>query len=182
MTLPFADKPEASRVYQDLKTKVLQNLTADEFDQLKGSMFAEGVNGLEDEYRRLLLLGLASDKISLSGPIPGTELIVSADLSPNTYGEFLTPAEGEVWQIMGASVAGFTGLTGTAVFEVDIYDVNSGNRLQIVDSSTSSSTDQPLIETGFPGQFVMHGFKARVRVEGSFTQAVDVSMGFVRVR
>jgi len=69
MTLPFADKPEASRVYQDLKTKVLQNLTPDEFDSLKASMFSEGVNGLEDEYRRLLLLGLASDKLSVAGPI-----------------------------------------------------------------------------------------------------------------
>ena len=49
MTLPFSDKPEKSSVYNDLKTKTLSQITDADFDALETRMFAEGVNGLEDE-------------------------------------------------------------------------------------------------------------------------------------
>jgi len=124
MSLPFADKPEESRVYQDLKTKVLSNLTADEFDQLKESMFSEGVNGLEDEYRRLLLLGLASDKISLSGPINKTMKIVTS----STDGSLVTifqPPSGEIWQVVAISQsrAGASGSTTSVIYMTDGSDL-----------------------------------------------------------
>ena len=99
MSLPFADRPEESRVYQDLKTKVLTNLTANEFDSLKASMFAEGVSGLEDEYRRLLLLGLASDKVSVAGPIEvkNVQLVLSGSEDDPTI--FFQPAVGQIWEL-----------------------------------------------------------------------------------
>jgi len=67
MTLPFADKPEVSRVYADLKTKKLSQITDTEINALKASIFAEGVNGTEDEYRRLLLLQLLTTGIPTTG-------------------------------------------------------------------------------------------------------------------
>ncbi len=182
MSLPFAEKPESSRVYQDLKTKVLQNLTADEFDQLKGSMFAEGVNGLEDEYRRLLLLGLASDKLSVSGPIPETQINVVQDITLTTYQTWLAPNKGEVWAIMGASIGSVTGASGNITYEIDLYDTVNDTRLQIVDFTSSGSGDQNLTEIGFPQQFVSYPFQCRVRAEGTFTQINSFAMGFVRVR
>jgi len=99
MSLPFADKPEESRVYQDLKTKVLQNLLATEFDSLKASMFAEGVNGLEDEYRRLLLLGLASDKLSVAGPIEVKHVAVEISGSEDDPKLFFRPEAGQIWSL-----------------------------------------------------------------------------------
>ena len=69
MSLPFAVKPEESDIYQDLKGVKLADLTPTQFDQLRERLFSEGVNGAEDEYRRLLLLGLAGNAISTSGPV-----------------------------------------------------------------------------------------------------------------
>ena len=79
MTLPFAGPPEESQIYTDLKGVVLADLTADQFDQLRERLFSEGVNGTEDEYRRLVLLGQAGQKLSSSGPIPGTGVVTDLD-------------------------------------------------------------------------------------------------------
>ena len=137
MSLPFADRPEESRVYQDLKTKVLTNLTADEFDSLKASMFAEGVSGLEDEYRRLLLLGLASDKISTSGPIPGTFQVVETELtSATTFTAFQCPA-GEVYQIMAASCEAFA--TNQSYLILKLKDRASGKSVRLGDLGSGNN-------------------------------------------
>lgn len=76
MTLPFADKPELSRVYADLKTKTLSQITSTEIDALKESIFTEGVNGVEDELRRLLLVQLLTTGIATSGGGGGTSNVV----------------------------------------------------------------------------------------------------------
>lgn len=103
--MPFSDKPEKSSIYQDVKTTTLQDLTPDQFDQFKERMFAEGVSGLEDEYRRLILLGLASDKISLSGPMNDAQIIEISDTaaSGNLNGIIFQPDKGQVWQITAAA-------------------------------------------------------------------------------
>ena len=105
MTLPFSDKPEKSSIYQDVKTTTLQDLTPDQFDQFKERMFAEGVNGLEDEYRRLILLGLASDKISLSGPLDDAQIVAILDTTGtgSPSGIIFRPDKGQVWQLTAAS-------------------------------------------------------------------------------
>ena len=96
MSLPFADKPEESSIYQDLKSLVLSDLTADQFDELRNRIFSEGVNGTEDEFRRLILLGQASQKISSSGPIPGTGLVTDTDQTDSNIIVIKEPAKGEV--------------------------------------------------------------------------------------
>ena len=123
MTLPFSDKPEKSSIYQDVKTETLQELTPDQFDAFKARMFAEGVNGLEDEYRRLLLLGLASDKLSTSGPIPGSMFNATATATtPGDVYPIFSPNAGEVWQVCGAFSTSASGLSGTVYLEVKLYD------------------------------------------------------------
>jgi hypothetical protein len=104
MPLPFAPKPEESRVYDSLKDKLLTEITADNFDSLKGTVFAQGIDGAEDEYRRLLLLGLASNQISNSGPIPDTQFCVSVTDtagSGSPSGNMYVPEAGTVWQLVG---------------------------------------------------------------------------------
>jgi len=116
MSLPFADRPEESSIYQDLKTVTLQDLTPDQFDALKARMFAEGVNGLEDEYRRLLLLGLASDKISTSGPIPDAGKIQIYTQSSDAESALVRPPKGEVWKIQGISTRAVSAPTGSSTY------------------------------------------------------------------
>ena len=105
MTLPFADNPDKSSIYNDLKVEKLVNLEASDFDAFKARMDAQGVDGLEDEYRRLLLLGLSSDKLSVSGPIPGSGNIQISVQTSGSSGNavLLQPPKGQVWQVMGIS-------------------------------------------------------------------------------
>jgi len=124
MTLPFADRPEESRVYQDLKTKVLQNLTSDEFDSLKASMFSEGVNGLEDEYRRLLLLGLASDKISVSGPLANSGQVATYTQSDDSTSPTVRPPIGEVWQVIAIAVSNSASPSGLSSYQIYLSDAD----------------------------------------------------------
>ena len=118
MTLPFADKPSMSRVYADLKTKKLSQLTSTEIDALKASIFSEGVNGAEDEYRRLLLLQLLSIGVPITtsgnldvdvkagAPLNAAQNVNVSDTtgSGNPNGIVFRPADGEVWLLNGASV------------------------------------------------------------------------------
>jgi hypothetical protein len=133
MSLPFADKPEASSIYQDLKSLVLSDLTADQFDELRDRIFSEGVNGTEDEFRRLVLLGQASQKISSSGPIPGTGLVTDTDQTDQNIIVIKEPAKGEVWCVTGGSVTG-TSLSGTVC-----YHLLTANQSDSIAGSTDRS-------------------------------------------
>lgn len=102
MPLPFAPPPKDSKVYQDLSNKKLTDLTADEFDALKNAAYAQGIDGSEDEYRRLLLLGFVADKISSSGPIPGTgqvKEVLDTTGSGVVVSELLKPEKGEAFEV-----------------------------------------------------------------------------------
>lgn len=149
MTLPFSDKPEKSSIYQDVKTTTLQDLTPDQFDQFKERMFSEGVNGLEDEYRRLLLLGLASDKISASGPIPGTFQVIEVDVNqPTTFVAFECPAN-EVYQIVAAGCEQFA--TNQTFLILKIRDNFNGKNVRLDNIGTGNrdfDLNEPIYITG----------------------------------
>lgn len=139
MTLPFSDKPEKSSIYQDVKTTTLQDLTPDQFDQFKERMFAEGVNGLEDEYRRLILLGLASDKISLSGPLDDAQVVEITDTtgSGNPTGTLFQPEKGQVWQITGAATRALNANNAA------LFLTNGSNFVEIGSESSQFLTFDP---------------------------------------
>jgi len=149
MTLPFSDKPELSRVYADLKTKLLSQLSSTEIDALKASIFAEGVNGAEDEYRRLLLLQLLSIGVPITtsstldvnvnkgSPLNAAQTVNVSDTtgsgSPN--GVLFRPSAGEVFQLTALSIpAVFNAsnvritLSDDAGIDVDIAIGNTTNR------------------------------------------------------
>ena len=179
MTLPFSDKPEKSSIYQDVKTTTLQDLTPDQFDAFRSRMFAEGVNGLEDEYRRLILLGLASDKLSVSGPMPGTMKLV--DASSSSGGSSFTifrPDPGQVWQLiaMDFTITGGTGNTTIINYlrsttdSVKIYEVTTAQTSIVI----SDDIDAPIY---FTYDVYLEGIWARTgATNGNYTAAV------VRVR
>ena len=133
MSLPFAVKPEDSDIYQDLKGITLADLTADQFDQLRERIFSEGVNGTEDEYRRLKLLGQAAQKISSSGPISGTGLVTDLDQTDSNIIVIKEPAKGEVWCVTGGSV------TGTTISGTVCYHLLTANQSDSIAGSTDRS-------------------------------------------
>ena len=121
MPLPFAPPPSQSKVYADLKNIKLTDLTADQFDTLKGALFAQGVDGAEDEMRRLDLLGQVSNQTSSSGPIPGTATVLQNDWSGAggslTY--VMSAGAGEVWRIMNGA---YTSSGGSSTITVYVKD------------------------------------------------------------
>ena len=184
--MPFSDKPEKSSIYQDVKTETLQELTADQFDTFRARMFAEGVNGLEDEYRRLLLLGLASDKLSTSGPIPETSVTAyfSATNSGTKYTIF-EPNEGEVW-LLGPCSFQVIGASGSVNVEQWLYagdNIDGTKRRVLVGNNASSSSTYSTIYEGGPNMPVHVDSNGYVAVEatGTFTE-VNFFLHLIRVR
>jgi len=182
MTLPFSDKPEKSSIYQDVKTETLQELTPAQFDAFRARMFAEGVNGLEDEYRRLLLLGLASDKLSTAGPIPATIELIEDTFTSVGYKVYFTPPAGTVYQIMGVSVGSTTGLSGSGFIEVDLHEPVAGTRFIFIDQTFTSSSDFPATEIQASPLFCDENHSVRIRAEGTWTSVNNVVLAVLRVR
>jgi hypothetical protein len=112
MPLPFAPKPDESRVYQSLKSTLLSDVTADQLDELREDVFAQGIDGAEDEYRRLVLLALAANKAAY-GPIE-TSFIVTT-VTDNNLNVLTDIAEGEIWQLCSAA-AYRSGGSGSSVY------------------------------------------------------------------
>ena len=152
MTLPFADKPELSRVYADLKTKTLSQITSTELDALKESIFTEGRNGVEDELRRLLLVQLLTTGITTTGgggtqnvdvvkgaPMDAAQNVNISDTSGsgNPNGIMFRPSDGEVYQLQALSIASiFNASTVRFTLSND-----SGTDVQI---GAGSATDKPI--------------------------------------
>ena len=188
--LPFAQPPKDSSLYQQLESTTLDTLTATQVDTIKEKMFSQGTEGLEDEYRRLILLGMAADKISLSGPIPGTVQVTKtvASNSGTKYVAF-TPPTGTVWQIGPASFQ-LTGASGSVTVEKWLYGPwptytggdETSVRVLVSNGSSSSSSYQTLNEGSpyFP-LFIDENSSIKFEATGTFT-TVQFYLHAVRVR
>ena len=152
MSLPFADSPDKSSIYNDLKVKKLVDLTADDFDAFRARMDAQGVEGLEDEYRRLLLLGLASNKLSSSGVIPDTQQIIQRTYTSTGDDEiFFRPDKGEVWQLVGGDTLG-NGGTGSIQWQLRddagviclLFQTSVSGQEQILQNSGNNNAITPI--------------------------------------
>jgi hypothetical protein len=153
----------------------------DTFDQVRNQVTLQLTN--LELLNVLNTIGQVTNTQSQSGPLPGQMEIVETDVSSaNTYVTVFTPAVNEVWQFLGFNSRGAVGLSGTISYELDIFNPNTNDRLLLIDASSSSSSDFPLIESGnFAPIYITNPFVVRVRVEGTFTTSL-VSTGFIRVR
>jgi len=97
--LPFAPPPKDSSLYQQLESTTLQTLTADQLDTIRAKTFSQGTEGNEDEYRRLLLLGTASNQLSVSGPIDIKFVEVDIDGATDDAVTFFQPDVGQIWML-----------------------------------------------------------------------------------
>ena len=176
MTLPFSDKPEKSRVYNDLKTLDLDELTQDQFDALRASMKSEGVNGLEDEYRRLVLLQMAGNIFPSGAPFGPLEIkqVTFTDAGEQVL---LTPGVGEVWLITNFSQS--STYTGWSFGIMKIREETTFINCNIASTSGTGSREISLNEP----QYVGYGQTLRIQVGGTGTGGSAVYQGtFIRVR
>jgi hypothetical protein len=180
--LPFAPPPKDSSLYQQLESTTLQTLTADQLDTIRAKTFSQGTEGNEDEYRRLLLLGLAADQLSISGPIPATGQIKVA--SCDTSGDIVTafqPSSGEVWQLVGAIGTAGSGTSGTIYLEVKLFDTVNSVRAEIISTSTTTGTDLPMTEVTQNPIFLDENIRLEVEATGTFT-TMEFKIPLIRVR
>ena len=144
MPLPFAPPPVESSLYEDLKSKTLLTLTADELDTIKGKSFVQGVDGSEDEMRRLLLAGLASQQVSTAGVIPGRCELKALEVTDGTVTTLFQPDVGEAYLVMGADVQTFgTGQNGATLYLSDGVETCT-----IADSSSAGDMNDHTFRAG----------------------------------
>ena len=189
MTLPFADKPELSKVYADLKTKTLSQITSTELDALKASIFTEGVNGVEDELRRLLLVQLLTTGIATSGGggtqdvdiVSGAPLnsmsVAAYTISSSGNSTIFTPTSGQLWQLFAASVRQLP--TG-GYCQLYVRDTTGGthDRVKVGNDSSTSAAPGDVFDLGEP-IYVAEGFAIEVNTGSS---GFDVQLGLIRIR
>ncbi len=174
MPLPFAPKPDESKVYQSLKSTLLNEVTPDQLETLRGMVFAQGVEGAEDEYRRLVLLMVAAQAGSVSGPIPGTGYIASVTTSSSGSGVVgLSVTTDEVWQLSGFSVS-VSGITGSLSHEIYVRSDSGSITSQIVDYSSATGSQQPITEAGasLVPIWLDNGMDIVFETNGTFTTAI----------
>jgi len=194
-----AEDDRASRIVLDqLNTKTVgapPSSTGLTGDQLPETVFNDGDfdlvrNQVTLQLQNLELLnvlntiGQITNMQSQSGPIPETLELEAKDFTSAGYQVFFTPPAGTVYQVLGVSVASSTGLSGTGVIEVDIFNPTTSARLIVADQSFTSSSDFPVTETTFTGGplHVDSNHQVRVRAEGTFTSVNAVTLGVIRVR
>jgi len=178
MSLPFADSPDKSSIYNDLKVKKLVDLSADDFDAFRARMDAQGVEGLEDEYRRLLLLGLASNKISTSGAIEAK--FVSASVTDTNKATLFRPEPGQVWALQGIGAVA-TGGSGTRTYAAYLYDGTTELNWLSVSSSGGNLTFTGEGEYPDAPFYFTYDLYCRVQSTGTF-DSIQYNLAVVRVR
>ena len=154
MPLPFAPKPDESRVYDSLKDKLLTEITADNFDSLRSTVYAQGVDGAEDEYRRLLLLGLAADQLSVSGPIANTQFVTQTSATSAGDAVLFTPGAGEVWQLAAASVGTLSSGTTKVMLLLNDTNTTSSTLLEAVTAAAAAFDLGEPIYVGYPCRLI----------------------------
>ncbi len=198
MPLPFAPPPKDSSLYQQLESTTLQTLTPDQLDTIRAKTFSQGTEGNEDEYRRLLLLGLASDQISVAGPLAGGAGIAYYTQDSGSAPAIIRPPKGEVWQIQAVGLFNSLSLTGNQSYylfmstdeTVATSTLPTAGNGDVQQSSTGSANTTLAWETlhedlgGGPLQITHDLF---LRWYGNFanTQTGNIltwSVGYIRVR
>lgn len=184
MPLPFAPPPSQSKVYADLKNLKLSEVTADQFDSLKGALFAQGVDSSEDEMRRLTLVGQVSNQQSASGAIPGTGTFVSETQADDSGTLDLWLGDsypGEVWQLVAASI--IPNNTGIRV-RLRLYNVAQTIKIELGDETGHGSSEpfDPTATWGGPFR-VDENMRLRAYCDGMAAgRSVEVNICLIRVR
>jgi hypothetical protein len=188
MPLPDAPPTDESRVYREFASKVAMaggssSITPDLIDNFLNSLFLDEY--AEDELRRLLLIGIAANAKSTSGPMPGTIDVVNFNATSSGSAVGVTESgfwqnPGEVWKIFAPSLS-VGGGSGSIQHELRM--IRDGSTLEILDFSSTGGSLRPTTEEGFIGGEIYVSYPAYLVYEatGTFTNS-GLALGVARVR
>ena len=173
MPLPDAGDPEKSILYQQLRSKKLEDLTPDQLDEWRDQIFVNGDN--EDDIRRLILLYVASGNLGTS-PIPRTlKLLNYAFTSTGNNYEDLGINPGEVWKINTLSMAEQG--TGTATVSFSLYDGTHQSFFAI----QSTTSQEPVVIDMYSPIYITSDFRINMLVNNTGGTGVEVDISLIRV-
>lgn len=129
-----------SKVYRNLTPKTLDEVSIDDIDNLRSSMFAQG-RGNKRGYDELQQVAIASNVQGGSGSVPGTSIIVAVSNIYDNKSTLYAPSIG-TW-ILEAVAWSTTGGSGTYTNEIYIEHTNGA---QMLLDSTTNLAARPQIE------------------------------------
>ena len=117
-----------SKVYRDLTPLKLDQVTINDIDTLRASMYAQGRKN-KSQYEDLQQVAIASNQQGGSGSVPGTSIITSVSSIYDTKETLYAPTIG-TWIIEAVEFT-VTGAQGTYTYELYL-ETNNGATLRIV--------------------------------------------------
>jgi len=175
--LPFAPPPKDSSIYQQLESTTLNTLTPEQLDTIRAKTFSQGTDGNEDEYRRLLLLGLAADQLSVSGPMPGTGTIEQVTQTSDVGLFTIFKPESGVYQFNGGDLLA-SGGTGA----VNFYLYDGSVQTFIGSASVNGQEPLPTDTYGLRTPFFVTEEMYFVGDITTIATSIRVTAAFIRVR
>lgn len=158
MPLPNATPPEESRIYNQLHTltglPATGAVTPDLIDSLRNGQFIEAE--YEDELRRIILVGLATNTLGIaSGFMGGTQTVNEATNTSGSIYETFAPGVGETWELVALSGTMATGITR---IEFKLYDSTTSKYVEFaqLDADGAAEMDGYPVTIGYPCTFVSH--------------------------
>lgn len=129
-----------SKVYRNLTPKTLDQVSINDIDNLRSTMFAQG-RGNRRGYDELQQVAIASNVQGGSGSVPGTSIIVAISNIYDNKSTLYAPSIG-TW-ILEAVAWSTTGGSGTYTNEIYIEHTNGA---QMLLDSTTNLAARPQIE------------------------------------
>ena len=129
-----------SKVYRNLTPKTLDEVSIDDIDDLRSSMFAQG-RGNKRGYDELQQVAIASNVQGGSGSVPGTSIIVAVSNIYDNKSTLYSPSIG-TW-ILEAVAWSTSGGSGT--YNNEIY-IEHTNGAQMLLENTTNLAARPQIE------------------------------------
>jgi hypothetical protein len=157
-------------IYDQLNTQTAGNVTKTDYDRVSNPIHIQEKNkqALQDRVD----VGLASNMLSTSGPIPGTSKCIQISETSNGTYSFFTPGPGEVWLVTGV---GTGTMNGTAVLKIE--DSASSVSVEVGQESSSNLVFEPAWKPLYIDENVN-----LVIVISSATGTCKVNAAFIRVR
>jgi len=188
----YAPDPKKERIYSDLATIPLNEVTAEQIETLTDPVTLSASN--QDA---LITMDIVNKAVMRDGnPMPNTGGILSYTQSDANIPIEILPPKGEVWKIQGISIINSASPTGTNVYYTFLSDPTqtaagatpSGAREVFYSSFSSSSTllgtetvfeevFQPLIITS---EMYLRMYSNMANVAGGAT--VSYKVGYLRLR
>ena len=165
------NEKKTSKIYEQLNTKTRVSLDIDTLNQVTEPINIQQSN--EYDLMTTLLIGLATNNISTSGPIPRTAKIIDIDKDVGGIYNFFIPKENEVWIVTSVS----TGVMNVSSAQLLLSD-GSGTYVEVGQENAAGVVFDPT----FAGNLYIDNNVYLAVSLNSLTGSTNVTASFIRVR